>query len=144
RRADHTLHVPLHLNPGYPLCPVHAILWAFQCTSQSPTQGPAFVITTKQSLFAPLTYSFFTSRLRSCLNAIGLPGSSYSGHSFRRGGASFALSQNASHELIRIQGNWRSDCYKEYLTFSDNKNKSCKISTQESPLKTYLPFGHFG
>ena len=39
----------------------------------------------------------------------------YAGHSFRRGGASLALACNLPTELIKLQGDWRSDCYQRYL-----------------------------
>ena len=33
------------------------------------------------------------------------------GHSFRRGGATFVLEAKVPSELIKAEGDWRSDCY---------------------------------
>ena len=38
-----------------------------------------------------------------------------SGHSFRRGGACWALSQNIPGEIIKIMGDWKSTVYMSYL-----------------------------
>ena len=62
-----------------------------------------------------LTYSVFLARLRGCLGQLGVDVTSYSGHSFRRGGASFALECGVPSELIQAQGDWRSDVYLSYL-----------------------------
>lgn len=39
----------------------------------------------------------------------------YSGHSFRRGGATYASSLGISHKLIQLQGDWASTACLEYL-----------------------------
>jgi len=43
---------------------------------------------------------------------------SFSPHSFRRGGASFAFECNVPGEFIKFQGDWRSDGYLVYLEMS--------------------------
>ena len=53
--------------------------------------------------------------LKSRLFAIGVAPSNSSGHSFRRGGASFAFALRIPSELIQQQGDWRSDAYLRYL-----------------------------
>ncbi|CAC5355478.1 unnamed protein product [Mytilus coruscus] len=63
----------------------------------------------------PLTYSKFLSRLKQSLSHIGINPDKYSGHSFRRGGASFALECGIPTELIQSQGDWKSDAYKRYI-----------------------------
>ena len=40
------------------------------------------------------------------------------GHSFRRGGATWAFQAGIPGELIQICGDWASDAYKRYLEFS--------------------------
>ena len=42
----------------------------------------------------------------------------FTGHSFRRGGATYAFEAGIPGELIQICGDWSSDCYKQYLEFS--------------------------
>ena len=63
----------------------------------------------------PVTYSMFITHLGLCLRRIGLNPSLYSGHSFRRDGASFALQCGIPAEWIIMQGDWSSDSYQRYL-----------------------------
>ena len=42
----------------------------------------------------------------------------FTGHSFRRGGATWAFQAGIPGELIQICGDWASDAYKRYLEFS--------------------------
>ena len=44
--------------------------------------------------------------------------SQVAGHSFRRGGATWAFQCNVSEVLVQRQGDWRSNCYKEYIVLS--------------------------
>ena len=47
---------------------------------------------------------------------MGINPQSYAGHSFRRGGASFAYQSVVPLELIKALGDWRSDTILIYLT----------------------------
>ena len=42
----------------------------------------------------------------------------YTGHSFRRGGATYAFRSGVPGELIQVMGDWKSDAYKRYFDFS--------------------------
>ena len=66
-----------------------------------------------------MTYALFTSMLRRVLIALGLPLQSYSGHSFRRGGATYALNCGIAPETIKAQGDWKSLSYLDYLNDTD-------------------------
>ena len=46
---------------------------------------------------------------------MGLNVEQYAGHSFRRGGATFAMRCGVPVELIKIQGDWKSNAYERYL-----------------------------
>ena len=63
----------------------------------------------------PLTCSEFVCKLKECLSLIGLDTSKYSGHSFRRGGATIALQCGLPVDLIKVQGDWRSNACERYL-----------------------------
>ena len=54
--------------------------------------------------------------LRDHLSLIGIDPKLYAGHSFRRGGASFAYQSGVPIELIKALGDWRSDTILIYLT----------------------------
>lgn len=58
----------------------------------------------------------FISKLRDHLTTMGIDPQSYAGHSFRRGGASFAYQSGVPVELIKALGDWRSDTILIYLT----------------------------
>jgi len=50
-----------------------------------------------------------------CLGMIGVDPAKYSGHSFRRGGATFAHRLGVDPLLIKRMGDWRSDAYRRYI-----------------------------
>ena len=57
--------------------------------------------------------------LRDRLQSAGIPQAHlFRGHSFRRGGASWAFSCRIPEELIQGFGDWQSDTYKCYLDIS--------------------------
>jgi hypothetical protein len=62
-----------------------------------------------------LTHDMFVSALKYCLREIGVDPSRYSGHSFRRGGATFAHRLGVDPLLIKHMGDWRSDAYMRYI-----------------------------
>ena len=62
-----------------------------------------------------MTYPKFIQTLHLNLAAVGLQPELYSGHSFRRGGASFAFALHLPGELIQLQGDWSSDAYLRHL-----------------------------
>jgi hypothetical protein len=109
---NRTLTIPLPFIPSSPLCPSTA-LWLSMSASNPNLLSP-FQYQSHGS-YHILSYPSFVSLLRSFLDRLGYPSSLYSGHSFRRGGASFALESGASSELVQTQGDWRSDVYKLYI-----------------------------
>ena len=113
---DRYLLIPLVEVPGSPLCPVSAVRTMFTTIPANPV-GPAFVVPGPQGL-QTLTHYTFTKHLRSLLHQAGHNPSRYSGHSFRRGGASFALASGVPGELIKTHGDWRSQAYLRYLDSS--------------------------
>lgn len=63
----------------------------------------------------PLTRAFFISALRKCLTAAGVSDVDFSGHSFRRGAATWARSQGVPEETIQLLGRWTSSCVRRYV-----------------------------
>ena len=57
----------------------------------------------------------FVETLRRCLYEIGIDHTRYSGHSFRRGGATFAFRLGMDPLLIKRMGDWMSDAYMGYI-----------------------------
>lgn len=111
--GERCLEIPLFSKSSSPLCPVKAfrrMCKHFQLSDDSP----AFVISSKGK-HKPVTYSMFQSFIKEYIFAIGLEPQSYSTHSFRRGGATWAFKCGIPAELIQLQGDWKSDAYKLYL-----------------------------
>ena len=112
---ERILHIPLPKIPDSPLCPSTALL---RLTLKSPACSrplPLFRYAWMGAANVPLTQHHFTEKLQACLNAIGLDASKYSGHSLCRGGASFPLQCGLPVDLIKVQGDWRSNACERYL-----------------------------
>ena len=110
------MHIPL-IRHNSNLCPVRAYeqLVTFLDLEDS---GPAFVFL-DQGKPCWLTRSVFISTFRSVLGLGGVSNATFfTGHSFRRGGATWAFQAGIPGELIQICGDWVSDAYKRYLEFS--------------------------
>ena len=112
--GDRILMIPLPKIYGSPLCPVSALqkLMAFE---NVPSSAPLFSYPTPSG-FAFVTHAKFVNSLRKSLSKGGLDPSKYSGHSFRRGGASFAFACGIPSEIIKLQGDWKSSAYQRYIT----------------------------
>ena len=110
------LRVPL-LRSDSPLCPVAAYRHAVSLLSDSHTA--AFAFQKQDGSVHPLLPVHFVDTYRVLLKRASVPeAASYRGHSFRRGGASWAFDSGVPGELIQIMGDWKSDAYKVYLEFS--------------------------
>ena len=62
-----------------------------------------------------LTHSTFISALKKTLPACGFDPSQYSGHSYRRGGASHAFVCKVPDAMIKLHGDWKSNAYLRYF-----------------------------
>lgn len=74
-----------------------------------------------------MTYELFGAMLKKVLRDLGLSDRDYSGHSFRRGGASHALNSGIPSELVRAQGDWKSLAYLRYIDVSDSAARAQQI-----------------
>ena len=111
--GERNLEIPIPHIPNSPLCPSSALL--LMCKTQpAHARAPLFTCPSQAGPVA-FTYSMFISRLKTCLGRAGVDSDNYAGHSLRRGGASFALACNVPGDLIKLQGDWKSDCYQRYL-----------------------------
>lgn len=106
--------VPIHKSI---LCPVSAYRLMVTRVPASES-SPLFVYGDSKGRLIPLTYYKFQTLFRALVQASGRDPSLYSSHSFRRGGATHALKLGLPSELIKTQGNWRSDAYLGYLDVS--------------------------
>lgn len=106
---EHQLQVTLPDLHGHPLCPASALRSLFRLLFANPLTSDTSPLL-QRTYGKPLSYSWFLSRLRKIL-----PGEGITGHSFRRGGATWAFQQGLQGELIQELGFWKSNAYLRYL-----------------------------
>lgn len=113
--GQRTLQIPLPHIPNSKFCPCCTLKLSL-LLHNPPTSTPcsAFLYRQGQQLKL-LSYNLFLSKLKNCLRQVGVNPLAYSGHSFRRGGASFALECGLAPELIKSQGDWASNAYQLYI-----------------------------
>jgi integrase len=104
--------VPLPYLQDHPLCPVTATLALMAQHALKLATTPLFSI---RHPATSLTHGRFEQKLKQCLTSIGLTPDEYSGHSFRRGGASWAFQAGLPGEAIQTLGDWKSQAYLRYL-----------------------------
>ena len=121
---ERNVSVPLPYIKGHPLCPTTAVVHAFSLTSAAPLLGPALTYPTLSGV-QPLRYQQFVKMLRQFLKYIGLPAQMFAGHSFRRGGASFAIQAGLPGEIIMQLGQWSSDAYLQCLEIPLSFKATC-------------------
>ena len=72
-------------------------------------------------------YKLFTDRLKSLLAKAGYNPALYSGHSFRRGGASFLYQVGGSILQIMSSGDWSSNCFTRYLFLTEEERLEAQL-----------------
>ena len=114
--GNNQMVIPMVANPVQALCPVFHMRELF---ARFDLEGhlPAFSYVENCKVKC-VTYDGFTKELRRLLNAAGINASSFSGHSFRRGGATYLYSLGADPLLIQASGDWATDCFTRYVFLS--------------------------
>ena len=127
------LYIPIPANDNLALDLYHHIVKLFDSVA-APGTAPAFSYTVKSFV----TYKGFTNRLKSLLSSSGLSPNLYSGHSFRRGGATFLHQVGGSILQIQAAGDWSSQCFTRYLYLSTEERMKAQHLVAEALSK-----GHF-
>ena len=131
--GERILQTPLVPIPGSILCPVSA--YNTMCSKvKAKSNDPLFSLPNGKCI----TYSKFQARLRELISKLSLDPSLYSSHSFRRSGATFAFQSGVSSELIQLHGDWKSDAYKRYLTFSLDDKLEVAMKMKQHILQTHM------
>ena len=110
------LRVPVLPAANKAICPV---FWVHKMVIDNPgnPQDPLFLISTKQSKLC-LSANQLVYRLRKWLKLAGENEEEYSLHSLHRGGVTFTYQANIEAQMIKLLGDWASDCYKRYIDVS--------------------------
>ena len=130
------LVIPLCRIPRHPLCPVRAAFQALHLTPDAPLEGPAFVIPYGPQ-YSPTTASRFVHIVKQHLSH-HCDTSQISGHSFRRGGASWAYARGVPIDTIRQLGDWASNAYMSY-TICDSSTLHQAVQMMSADLPQDLP-----
>ena len=89
----------------------------------SSEDSPAFTFKANQFI----SYTSFTSRLKTLLRKAGLNPDLFSGHSFRRGGATFLYNCGGSTVMIQASGDWSSQCFTRYLYLTEGQRLAAQL-----------------
>ena len=117
---DLVIPIPGNSDPSLDLV---SHMSAFLSRVRADPDDPAFT-------FAPgkfVHYKLFTDRLKFLLAKADLDPSLYSGHSFRRGGASFLYRVGGSVLQIMASGNWSSSCFTRYLFLTEEERLDAQM-----------------
>lgn len=120
---ERSYQLPLPYIQGHPLCPVTALHSLLSMGPSLPPSTPLFAFPNCTGVTV-LTRHTFTDHLHQHLQGCGFDTAAYSGHSFRRGGASWAFDSGLPGELVQVLGDWKSDSYKLYLEMNNNSKMS--------------------
>ena len=116
--GNRVLELPLFSIPNSPLCPVRQFYLTCELVPAS-SRSPLFVHRSRSGIVKPILKRQFVSVLHARLGPAKVGQSHlFRGHSFRRGGTSWAFLAGLPGELIQIFGDWHSDAYKCYLDIS--------------------------
>ena len=106
--------LPIPGNNDSALDPVRHLSALFDSVSCSDDM-PAFT----HSKRGFITHSVFTNRLKGLLRSVGLNPDLFSGHSFRRGGATFLHNSGGTALMVQACGDWTSMCFTRYLYMTE-------------------------
>ena len=107
--------VPLVAMPGHPLCPVRAVVRVLHIHKSlgSSASTPMFLWSTGGQV-KPMPHNQFVRGFKQLVGKCGQDWSRFSGHSFRRGGATFCFNLGVDPQFIKLLGDWKSDAYLLY------------------------------
>ena len=114
--GQQTLVIPLVRNKCKALDPIFHLDLLFSQSKASPS-CPAFTYRSGNNLKC-VTYRKFTARLKSLLSKAGFSPERFSGHSLRRGGATFLHGCGASILQVQASGDWQSSVWTKYVFIS--------------------------
>jgi hypothetical protein len=74
----------------------------------------------------------FVKCFKVLVGKVGLDWKMYSGHSFRRGGATYCFNLGVDHDLIKMLGDWTSDAYLLYDEVTEQRRLELPRKMMES------------
>ena len=110
-KSFHVIPIPANSDPALDLFRHLKDLFS---KVDAPGTAPAF----SYSRNSFINHRSYTVRLKSLLSKAGLDPARYSGHSFRRGGASYLYSIGGTTLMVQVLGDWSSQVFTRYLHLS--------------------------
>ena len=112
---ERTFQAVLPHLPNSSACPTTALINFLQLSGPLPDSAPGLAFRGVNGQVNVLTPAAARQRLQQVFLAMGLNSKDYSSHSLRRSGATHLLSAGVPIEVIKILGDWKSDCVFKYL-----------------------------
>lgn len=113
---ERVLTLVLPQLPDETLCPVTALARYVYVQGTEAIQSDVLMQELgNNGQWAPYVYSSFLAKLKATLRASGVDPDRYAGHSFRHGGATWALKIGIPPPAIKAMGDWKSDAYLRYI-----------------------------
>ena len=131
RKKDRCIPIPRNDDPSLDLYRHLELLFT---TVTADEKAPAFTYGAGKFI----DYRTFTVRLKELLSMAGLDPSLYSGHSFRRGGASFLFSVGGSQLMVQVLGDWSSMVYTRYLYMSAEDRLAAQVLIADNINSTLI------
>lgn len=122
--SERDVYVSIPWNSDGKMCAASALLRSWKLSHVHSSQG--MLSYRKRGQLASLSRKEFVTRVDNVLLSCGYVG--FTGHSFRRGGATHALHCGVPTEIIMAQGDWKSTAYLSYLDSSDVHKRALHVS----------------
>ena len=136
QKSFHVIPIPANQDPALDL--FRHLKKLFSLVQGSET-SPAFMYSAKHFI----NYRSFTNKLKQLLAKSGLDPALYSGHSFRRGGASYLYGVGGSTLMVQVLGDWASQIFTRYLYLSVDDRRAAqeliKVNIDQTIGLTALP-----
>jgi integrase len=124
--GSRVLMIPLIAMPSNFMCPWSAYKHLRSLVHTDQYQSAFCYV--KNNVVYNLVTSDVVSVLRMLLSKMGYDPEIFSGHSFRRSGATWAFSAGVDHLSIKHHGDWKSLSYLQYIYISDSQKKQVSQS----------------
>lgn len=108
------LQIPV-VRTNHTICPVSALENMKKHVGAAAAGDPLFTYKDTKDNMRVLTQELFSKTLSHFLEKANITPHNYSGHSFRRGGACFAFANGVPANIIKAQGDWKSNCWERYV-----------------------------
>lgn len=126
---QHCIPIPRNRDPALDLYSFVEVLYArVDASEDSPAMS--------YSATSFINHRTFTTKLKGWLSKAGLDPAMFSGHSFRRGGASYLYSIGGSTLMVQVMGDWRSQVFTRYLFLTMDDRQSAQALICSSINKT--------